>query len=65
MYVQCVFLLTIAGAFVGAQFHEVRTGAGECLIVVDETQMRAGLFAIFSCTWIWSWGGVNMEKHIM
>ena len=55
-------MLTIASAFVRAQLHEVRAGARERLIVVDETQMRTGLFAVFSCTWVWSCGEVNVEK---
>lgn len=54
-------ILTVAGTFVRAQFHEVRTGTGERLVVVDETQVRTGIFAVFSCTWVWSCGDVRRE----
>lgn len=57
----CVCILTVAGTFVRAQFHEVRTGTGERLVVVDETQVRTGIFAVFSCTWVWSCGDVRRE----
>lgn len=50
----CKFMLTITSAFVGAQLHEVRAGTRKCLIVVDETQMRAGLLAVFSRTGVGS-----------
>ncbi len=56
------FTLTVASAFVRAQLHEVRARTRESLIVVDETQMRAGLFAVFSRTWVWGWGEVSVEK---
>lgn len=47
-------MLTITSVFVGAQLHEVRAGTRKCLIVVDETQMRAGLLAVFSRTGVGS-----------
>lgn len=55
-------MLTVASAFVGAQFHEMRAGARKGLIVVNETEMRAGLLAIDSRTWVWSWGEVGVEN---
>lgn len=39
-------LQTFAGAFVGLQLHEVRARAGEGLVEVDETEVRAGTFAV-------------------
>lgn len=57
-----VFMLTVASAFVRAQLHEVRAGTRKCLIVVDETQVRAGLLAVYSRTWVRSWGEVSVGK---
>lgn len=37
--IEKVFPLTKAGLFVGRKLHEVRTGAGGCAVVIDETQM--------------------------
>lgn len=57
--------LTKASTFVRAQLHEVRTSAGERLVVVDEAEVRAGLFAIFSCTRVRSYREANEEKELI
>lgn len=42
----------------------MRTSTGERLIEVDEAQVRAGLFAVFSCTRIRSYGDMSTEKVV-
>lgn len=68
-WVMCVFLLwnngsilTFAGVLVGLQLHEVRTGAGEGLVKVDETQVGAKGFTVSSGTWVGGWKE-GKEKH--
>lgn len=55
-------MLTKASAFVSAELHEVRAGAREGLIVVDEAEMRAGLLAIFSRTRVGGCGEEDVLK---
>ena len=50
-------LRTEAGLFVRLELHEVRAGAGEGLVVVDEAQVSAGPSATISSAWVWSCGG--------
>lgn len=45
-HVDNVSILTFAGALVRLQLHEVRAGAGEGLVKVDETQVGAEGFTI-------------------
>lgn len=45
-----LFVLTVAGAPVGSELHQVRTSTREGLVVVDEAEMGAGLLAVFSRT---------------
>lgn len=56
-------VLTVAGAPVGSELHQVRASAREGLVVVDEAEMGAGLLAVFSRTWVGSWGGGGVEER--
>lgn len=55
-------ILTFAGVLVGLQLHEVRTGAGEGLVKVDETQVGAKGFTVSGGTRVGGWKE-GKEKH--
>lgn len=55
-------LLTVAGVPVRPKLHEVGAGTGECLVVVDQAEVRAGAFAAVSCTGVWSWGAADRMR---
>lgn len=53
----CVF--TFAGAFIRLQLHEVRAGAGEGLVEVDETKVGAWAAG----AWVRSWKEAHTHTH--
>lgn len=58
----CELRLTDTRPLVSAQLHEVRTRTRERLVVVDQAEVRAGLFAIFNCTWVGSYRAAKKDK---